>query len=221
MRSLFLALGTGLGLALLSRSATAKSSGKDTLASAVRDVGVPGDAQKWLLAKAWIESRGNDQAVNVGDGPAARQAAERLQNDGRLPRCRNLDEYAFSGGPWGLIPAIFLVVAYPDDDAMKCSDPRIVLSPREALAMVLAYAGRLQKRPDYRANPTWENLWLGFQRPGFMGDRSSDRAQKSLANMRKGLAKYGALDIATKKPPTFLEDGEFYRARLYPERLQS
>jgi len=101
---------------------------------------------------------------------------------------------------------------------MLCSDPRIVLSPRESLAMVLAYAGRLQKKPEYRANPTWETLWLGFQRPAFMGDRTSERAQKSLENMREGLARYGASQIAQKKPPIFLEDGEFYRAQLFPER---
>jgi len=212
------AAAAGLGLALLARTSSARPSGPDTREAAIQDVELSQDAHAWLLAKSWIESRGNDQAVNLGDGAAAMQAAERLQGDGRLPRCRPLEEYAFSGGAWGLIPAIFLVVAYPNNPEMLCADPRIVLSPRESLAMVLAYAGRLQKKPEYRANPTWETLWLGFQRPAFMGDRTSERAQKSLENMREGLARYGASQIAQKKPPIFLEDGEFYRAQLFPER---
>jgi len=112
------------------------------------------------------------------------------------------------------MPAIFLVVAYPEDEQMLCASPTIVLDPRESLAMVLAYAGKLQKWASYRADPTWETLWLGFQSPSFMGNRSSTRAQKSLSNMRKGLAHVGRSDLADKTPPSFPASGEFWRERI-------
>lgn len=183
----------------------------DTVAAAIRDAGVPSDAVKWLKAKSWIESRGNNSAINWDDGPYALKASQRLRSEGRLCPSRSPDEYAFTGGPWGLMPSVFIVTAY---GSQACLTPQAVFSPREALAMVLAYAGRLQRSAAYKANPTWETLWLGFQRPAFMGDRSSDRAQKSLENMRAGLARYGASKIAKRRPPKFSPDGYYWRNRI-------
>ena len=183
----------------------------DDLAQVIGSAPVSRDWQDWLLAKAWIETRWNPSKLNFADGPKAREAAERLRGEGRLPACRGLDEYAFSGGAWQIIPAIFLVVAYPKNEAMLCVDPRIVVDPRESLAMVLAYAGKLQTWSSYQENPTFETLWLGFQSPSFMADSSSKRAQKSLENMRKGLARIGREDLAKKRPPKLSKDGSYWR----------
>jgi len=208
------ALIAGIVGMLLAQTAKAETLQGGSIARAINDAGVSGDTADWLLAKAWVETRLNPSKVNTGDGPAALQAARRLKSEGRLPDCRPDQEYAFSGGAWQLIPAIFLVVSYPKNEQMLCSPPSIVLDPREALAMVLAYAGRLQKKSSYRADPTWKTLWLGFQNPKFMGDDSSERAQKSIANMRKGLAHVGRSDLENKRPPTFEDSGQFWRSRI-------
>ena len=199
---------------LLARTAKAEPVQGGSIAQAISDAGVSGDTADWLLAKAWIETRLNPAKINTGDGPAALKAARRLKSEGRLPDCRPDNEYAFSGGAWQIIPAIFLVVAYPKDEAMLCSSPKIVLDPREALAMVLAYAGKLQSWSSYRANPTWKTLWLGFQSPSFMADDSSARAQKSIANMRRGLSHVGRSDLAAKRPPQLSADGQYWREKI-------
>ncbi len=208
------ALIAGIVGMLLARTAKAEPVQGGSIAQAISEAGVSGDTADWLLAKAWIETRLNPSKVNKGDGPAALQAAQRLKSEGRLPDCRPDQDYAFSGGAWQLIPAIFLVVSYPKNEQMLCAPPSIVLDPREALAMVLAYAGRLQKKSSYRADPTWRTLWLGFQNPKFMGDDSSERAQKSIANMRKGLAHVGRADLENKRPPSFDDSGQFWRSRI-------
>ncbi len=187
---------------------------QDELAQLIGSAPVGRDWQDWLLAKSWIETRWNPAKQNFGDGPSAIQAAKRLRNEGRLPACRPLSEYGFSGGAWQIIPAIFLVVAYPNNEAMLCADPRIVLNPRESLAMVLAYAGKLQTWSSYKENPTFETLWLGFQSPSFMANRSSARAQKSLENMRKGLERIGRADLALKTPPKLSKSGAFWREQI-------
>lgn len=206
-------IGALLGLALAGKAKAQPMQGS-SIAQAISDSGVDENTADWLLAKAWIETRLNPYKINRGDGPAGKKAAQRLKSEGRLPDCRPDHEYAFTGGAWQIMPAIFLVVAYPEDEQMLCASPTIVLDPRESLAMVLAYAGRLQKWASYRADPTWETLWLGFQSPSFMANRSSTRAQKSLSNMRKGLAHVGRSDLADKTPPTFKACGEFWRERI-------
>jgi len=210
-RSAIIAAVVGL---LLARTAKAQPMTGDSIALAIRDSGVSRDAADWLIAKAWVETRLNPAKINTGDGPAALKAAKRLKSEGRLPDCRPDAEYAFSGGAWQIIPAIFLVVGYPKDEAMLCSSPQIVLDPREALAMVLAYAGKLQGWSSYRQNPTWKTLWLGFQSPSFMADDTSERAQKSIANMRKGFDHVGRSDLETKRPPAFSSDGQFWRKKI-------
>ncbi len=187
---------------------------QEELALVIGSAPVGRDWHDWLLAKSWIETRWNPAKQNFNDGPRAIQAAERLRDENRLPTCRPLSEYGFSGGAWQIIPAIFLVVAYPNNEAMLCADPRIVLNPRESLAMVLAYAGKLQTWSSYKANPTFETLWLGFQSPSFMADRSSARAQKSLKNMRKGLERIGREDLALKTPPKLSKSGAFWREQI-------
>jgi len=187
---------------------------RNELAQVIGSAPVSRDWQDWLLAKSWIETRWNPKKQNFGDGAKAIEAAERLRREGRFPTCRPLNEYGFSGGAWQIIPAIFLVVAYPKDEAMLCADPRIVLDPRESLAMVLAYAGKLQTWASYKENPTFETLWLGFQSPSFMANRNSARAQKSLENMRKGLERIGRADLALKTPPKLSKRGAYWREKI-------
>lgn len=152
---------------------------------------IPPGFADFFAAKSYVESRHNPRAVNQRDGGPALQAAERLRSSGRLPECGYpLEDYAWSGGLYGQIPALALVVAFEGTDEV-CEDPKRLHEPAFALRTALAYARKLQQWKAYRKNPSWETLWLGFRAPALMGDHEHPKAQISLANLKKGLRATG------------------------------
>lgn len=180
------------------------------------ELGASRDLRRFARAKAYIESRGNPRAVNLEDGGPAMRAFERLREQGRLSCGRPAEDYAFSGGWFGLLPPTSIVNAYRGT-ALECLDPRAVFEPRESLALFLAYLGALQRRPAYQANPTWEALWLGNRSPKLMNlsQRETEQARKSLANFRKALDALGIdRGLMTRKPPMLSRSGLTWRDRL-------
>jgi len=163
--------------------------------------GIEGELATFLRAKAYVEARGNPLALNRHDADAGRRAARRLRREGRLPDCgRSADEYAFSGGLYGQLPAIAIVVSHETIGTDVCEDPVAVFDANKSTRMAVAYAARLQRRREYREHPSWKTLWLGFRDPDLMSDRGHSLASRGLRNMKKGLRRTGGR--LRHKPPS-------------------
>jgi len=159
-----------------------------------------GSVHDFFAAKAWVESRGRTEARNDDDGGPARRAARRLLADGRIADCGlDLDSYAFSGGLFGQIPAI--AAASMPEAKSECAEPVRVHEPAWALRAAVEYAARLQRWPSYRAEPTWETLWLGFRAPALMAHPDHPKARIALQNMKRGLRATGG--TLKGRPPSF------------------
>jgi len=172
---------------------------------ALEAAGVHGELAVFLRAKAYVEARGNPLARNDGDGRAAVRAAARLRSGGRLPDCgRPIEEYGYSGGLFGLIPALVIVVSAETTGSDICEDPRAVFDGARATELALTYGATIQRRKSYRQSPTWESLWLGFRSPSLPGNPGSSKAVISLSNMSKGLRRTGGHLRGT--PPPLLEE---------------
>ena len=172
---------------------------------------LPDDWRDFLLAKAWIESRGNplkgrgtsegapsnaDIVQSASEAKAAAQAYDRQVEKGAISNSPwGRKSWSFgSGGLWALLPANAIVVAYRGTELQgvaEAYDPWSVFDPKRAIALAIAYNLGLSRWQGFRSNPTWENMHAGWRAPGNMGDPGSAGYQKSAANFREALAAMG------------------------------
>ncbi len=172
---------------------------------------LPADWRDFLLAKAYIESRGNPlrgrgiadgapkNAQIVDDAKEARAAAQAYD--------RQVERGAIVGSPWGkkswsfgsgglfaMLPANAVVVAYrgtPLQGVAEAYDPWSVFEPRKAIPLAVAYNRSLMRWQRFKNDPTWENLHAGWRAPGNMDAPESEGYQKSAANFAEALNAMG------------------------------
>jgi len=185
--------------------------------------GIPDDWRDFLLAKAWIESRGNPlRGRGITDGaPKNAQMIESSSEASAAGKAydRQVERGAIVGSVWGrkswsfgsgglfaMLPANAVVVAYRGTDLQgvaEAYDPWSVFEPRKAIALAVAYNQSLRKWAGFKADPTWENLHAGWRAPGNMGDPQSVGYQKSAENFREALAAVGLPASFAKKRVRF------------------
>jgi len=127
----------------------------------------------WRLffeALAKSESRWNPHASNDSSGEVAAALIAYTRNRKRYAGCGwPVSRYIHpgSGGFLGIIPANGLAVFW--GTVLQCVDPHIVLEPAANVVMAMGYARRLMRWKQFKANPTWHNLWRGWDNPAAMG----------------------------------------------------
>jgi hypothetical protein len=185
--------------------------GYELIVEYAEQAGIPDDWRDFLLAKAWIESRGNPlKGRGITDGaPSNAQIVSSSSEAAAAAKAydRQVERGAIVGSVWGrkswsfgsgglfaMLPANAVVVAYRGTDLQgvaEAYDPWSVFEPKKAIALAIAYNRSLAKWQGFRSDPTWENLHAGWRAPGNMGSPGSTGYQKSAANFREALAAMG------------------------------
>lgn len=162
------------------------SAGRDELLGMLRRSGATQDWRTFLDATAHGESRWNSD-VGLGDASLAPAWARMNRSAGEArasciaydrQRARgylegsgyNRARYCFgSGGYFAMLPANAIAGAFRGT-TLERLDPYAVFDPRLAVVMAIDYARRLLGWSQFRANPTWLTLRVGWSNPSLMAD---------------------------------------------------
>jgi hypothetical protein len=184
--------------------------------------GLPSDWRDFLLAKAWIESRGNPlrgrgtsdgapkNAQIVEDASEARAAGNaydrQIEKGAIVGSVWGRKSWSFgSGGLWAMLPANAVVVAFRNTELQgvaEAYDPWAVFEPRKAIALALGYSVSLLRWQGYRDNPTWETLHAGWRSPATMSNPGGAGYQKSAANLAAAISAMGLPSNFAQRTPT-------------------
>ncbi len=92
--------------------------------------------------------------------------------------------YTFGSGGWfQFLPANGLAAFWGTE--LECMHPWNVFDPAASVVMAIEMARRLMKKDNFKANPTWLNLRVGWGGPGNMNN------PESLKRMATGHNKFG------------------------------
>ncbi len=207
--------------------------GYELIVEYAEQAGIPADWRDFLLAKAWIESRGNplkgrgitDGApsnaqivISSSEATAAGKAYDRqIERGAIVGSVWGRKSWSFgSGGLFAMLPANAVVVAYRGTELQgvaEAYDPWSVFEPRKAIALAIAYNRSLSKWQGFKSDPTWENMHAGWRAPGNMGDPGNAGYQKSAENFREALAAVGIPQSFASKRVNF--DGVPSAVQIY------
>lgn len=182
-------LATVLGASLLFGSqpdVPVDSAGRDELLDLLDQSQAPGDWQTFFDATAHGESRWNSD-VGLGDAALAPTwarmntsqsearascvAYDRHRDRGRFAASGySRARYCFgSGGFFAMLPANAIAGAFRKTPLERL-DPYAVFDPRIAVVMALDYARRLLGWSQFKQDPTWLTLRVGWSNPSLMGN---------------------------------------------------
>ncbi len=157
----------------------------------------------FFLSKAWGESKWKPHVRN--DRSAEIAAAQRayVRNAEWYTNCpwpKHRYTHPGSGGYLGVIAPNGLAAFWGTN--LQCMDPHMIMDGPANYVMALYYAKRLQRWSNFRRVPTWQNLWVGWRRPGSMGEPGALARIES--HFAKGLAKIAEPHSFMKLPVTSL-----------------
>lgn len=166
-----------------------KPGGMAAIVDTVRATGAPSPWETYLSAVGRRESRFNTDALNDSgvDRAGALRAYDRQRDRGYLAGT-NRDEWGYTGGWFGLMPANVIVGAYGGTD-LESMSPTAIFDPDIATLLALHYAYRLSRWSNY--DGTWLGLRVGWKNPGAMDDPA----------VRAAVAKRFAADLAAIGAP--------------------
>jgi hypothetical protein len=126
--------------------------------------------------------------LGPGEAAGARQAYERARDKGRLDGCPWPGEaYSWGSGGWlGMLPANAWY-AYKDT-SLRCRHPWYLLHPVDHVVVAIDFARRLMRWSNFKADPTWLTLRVGWGNPSNMNDaKARARVEQKFGDQLRAL----------------------------------
>lgn len=213
---LMLATGAFLGTAVLLQGRTRRAlsrgfvpprigsaQGLTDLTNLINASGVDASWEVFFIAKSWWESKWQPHVRNDRRSEIAAAQRAYVRNAEWYTHCpwpKHRYTHPGSGGYLGVIAPNGLAAFW--GTSLQCMDPHMIMDGPANYVMGLDYAERLMRWSNFKKVPTWQNLWVGWRRPGSMGQAGA--LAQIEGNFAKSLDQTAELHSFMKQPVTRL-----------------